>query len=316
MLLTIGWCILENFWVMVMTIQQCKYILKIAECGSFNEAAKQLFVAQSSLSVSVKSLEQELNIKVFERSGNGVFLTDEGTEFVRYARQIAEQNDFIFKRYTEKAPYKRLYVATQHYDFVADTFTKLLNETAETRYRFSLREMKTYDVIHETETAYCDIGVIAIKGNDYSIMERYLNKKGITFTPVFEALPHVYLRKDHPIANCSLVTSEMLKEYTYVSYEQGEHNSSFFAEEIANIHCDKQVEISDRASLMNCLIATDCYTVGTGIMPSSLNQGRIVSVPFESNDYYSIGYILRADRKVSDLTETFIDMMKHNAKCF
>ena len=61
----------------VMTIQQCRYILKIAECGSFNEAARQLFVAQSSLSVSVKSLEQELNIKIFERSGNGVYLTDE-----------------------------------------------------------------------------------------------------------------------------------------------------------------------------------------------------------------------------------------------
>ena len=43
-----------------MTIQQCKYVLKIAECGSFNEAAKQLFVAQSTLSVSVKSLEDEL----------------------------------------------------------------------------------------------------------------------------------------------------------------------------------------------------------------------------------------------------------------
>ena len=78
-----------------MTIQQCKYILKIAECGSLNEAAKQLFVAQSSLSVCVKSLEQELNIKIFERSGNGVYLTETGTEFVQYAHQICEQNDFI-----------------------------------------------------------------------------------------------------------------------------------------------------------------------------------------------------------------------------
>ena len=109
-----------------MTIQQCKYILKIAECGSFNEAAKRLFVAQSSLSVSVKSLENELGIKIFERSGNGVYLTEEGTEFARYARQIAEQNDFILNRYSADNVSKRLYISTQHYDFVADIFVKLL----------------------------------------------------------------------------------------------------------------------------------------------------------------------------------------------
>lgn len=84
-----------------MTIQQCRYILKVAECGSLNEAAKQLFVAQSSLSVSIKSLENELNIKIFERAANGVYLTEEGTEFIRYARQTVEQNDFILNRYAE-----------------------------------------------------------------------------------------------------------------------------------------------------------------------------------------------------------------------
>ena len=64
-----------------MTIQQCKYVLEIAKAGSFSEAAKQLFIAQSSLSISIKSLEQELNIRIFERSGNGVYLTDDGAEF-------------------------------------------------------------------------------------------------------------------------------------------------------------------------------------------------------------------------------------------
>ena len=292
-----------------MTIQQCKYILKIAQCGSLNEAAKQLFVAQSSLSVCVKSLEQELNIQIFERAGNGVYLTEAGTEFIKYARQITEQSDFITKRYAENTLCKRLYVSTQHYDFVADIFGKLLNETNEDCYRFSLREMKTYDVIHETETAYCDIGIIAIKSNDRGIMERYINNRGLTFTPLLDAMPHVYLRKGHPIAEYPAITAETLKHYPSVSYEQGEHNNSFFTEEITNTYSDKQVEISDRASLMNVLLATDCYTIGTGIMPSLLNEGRIVSIPFESEDFYTIGYIVRADRNVSELTKRFIDML-------
>ena len=296
-----------------MTLQQCRYVLKIAQCGSFNEAARQMFVAQSSLSVSIKALEQELNIKIFQRSGNGVYLTEEGAEFARYARQLVEQNDFILKRYVADADCKRLYISTQHYDFVADVFGKFLTRNQDSNYRFSLREMKTYDVIAETENAYSDIGIIAIKGNDYSVMERYLNKSTLAFTPIFKALPHVYLRKDHPLAGAKRLSSADLHKYPYISYEQGEHSTSFFAEEIGDTLTDKHVEISDRASLMNVLMGTDGYTIGTGVMRSQLNMGRIHYVPYESDDYYVVGYILRTDRNVSPLTQTFIEMLKEEA---
>lgn len=297
-----------------MTITQCKYVLKIAECGSFNEAAKQLFVAQSSLSVSVRQLEQEFDIKIFERSGNGVYLTEEGAEFVRYVRHIAEQNDFIVDRYIHKKLRKRLYVATQHYDFVADIFGKLVDETKEDCFDFSLTEMKTYDVIHRVETAYCDIGIIAVRANDIGIVKRYLNKKDLFFTPFLEAFPHVFVRNNHPLSDKSLITLKVLEKYPYVTYEQGDHNVSFFAEEIVDIHSDKHIVINDRATLMNALLSTDCYTVGTGIMPSQLNEGRIISVPLESEDYYTIGYILRTDRNISELTKKFIDKLNLIAK--
>ena len=292
-----------------MTIQQCKYILKIIECRSLNEAARQLFVAQSTLSVSVKSLEQELGIKIFERSGNGVFLTEAGTEFARYARQLVEQNDFILSRYTDNDTCTRLYVSTQHYDFVADIFAQLVNNTADDRYRFSLREIRTYDVIHETETACCDVGILAIKGSDFGIMERYLTKRGLSFTVMARVKPHVYVRREHILANLPVITAQMLEPFPYIAYEQGEHSSSFFAEEITATDSRKQVEISDRATLMNLLLSTDSYVLGTGIMPSLLNANRIVSIPFESDDHYLIGYILRADKTISSLTEKFLDML-------
>ena len=299
-----------------MTIQQCKYVLKIAEIGSFNEAAKQLFVAQSSLSVSVKSLEQELGIKIFERSGNGVYLTNAGTEFVRYANQIVEQSDYILERFSSCDLYQRLYVCTQHYDFVADIFCKLLNEIKEEHYKFSLREMKTYDVIQATETARCDIGIIAIKDNDYNVMERYLSKRGLDFTPFFKALPHVYLRKDHPLAQHKILSQDVLKVYPCVVYEQGEHNSSFFTEEIISGFGTKEVEVSDRASLMNVLLSTDGYTIGTGIMPSVLNKGNVISVPLESEDFYNLGYIMRTDRNKSSLSKRFIELLEEISKSY
>lgn len=296
-----------------MTIQQCIYVLEIAKSGSFNEAAKRLFVAQSSLSVSIKALEQELNIQIFNRVTNGVYLTEDGAAFVRYARQLVEQSDFIVKHFATGVAGCNLYVATQHYDFVADVFAKLLDQTKQPQYRFSLQEMKTYDVIDLTASGCADIGVIAIKGNDRSIMERYLNGKGLTFTSIKNARPHVYLRRGHKLSNASLIQPVDLKDYPCLSYEQGEHSASIFAEEIGNVNTDRQVHISDRASLMNVLLGTDGYTIGTGMMPSELNLERIVSIPYQSDEYYILGYILRKEKAVSEQLEKFISMLKQIA---
>lgn len=294
-----------------MTIQQCKYVLEILKRGSFNEAAKTLFIAQSSLSASVKALENELNIKIFERSNSGVLLTEDGAEFVRYAYYIAEQNDLVMDRYDGGTKCKKLYIATQHYDFVADIFTKMINAITDDAYKISLKETQTYNVIKEVENGYCDIGIIAIKNTDYDIMKRFLKNRRIEFTLLIKAAPHVFVRKDHLLSEKEYVTYSELKELPFVSYEQGKHTSSFFAEEIMEETIFKRhIEISDRASLMNVLLTTDCYTIGTGIMPSVLNDGKIISIPLESEDYYNIGYILHTDRKVSDMTGNFIEMMK------
>lgn len=292
-----------------MTIQQCRYALEIAKRGSFNEAAKHLFVAQSSLSSSMKALEEELGITVFERVSNGVLLTEDGSEFIRYATQLVEQHDFVLKRYSNQQSFEKLYISTQHYDFVADIFGKLLRETEAEAYRFALRETQTYEVIREIETAYSDIGVLAIKGNDDGIMKRYLHTKGLLFTPFVKAYPHVFVRKGHPLATEKSLRNHQLKDYAYVSYEQGEHHNSFFTEEMMEGYSEKHIEISDRASLMNVLLSTDCYTIGTGIMPSALNNGNIVSVALESEAYYTIGYILPKEREISGLLARFIELL-------
>ena len=111
-----------------MTIQQCIYALEIHNTGSFSEAARNLFVAQPSLSTSIRQLEEELGIKIFERSKTGAVLTEEGAEFVRYAAEIVAKNDFIANRYKGERAVSRLYVSTQHYDFIADAFCRLVTE--------------------------------------------------------------------------------------------------------------------------------------------------------------------------------------------
>ena len=298
-----------------MTIQQCRYVLEIARSGSFSEAAKQLFIAQSSLSISIKMLEQELNIKIFERQSNGVYLTEDGSEFVKYASKIVDSESFIMNRYRTDDTPSKLQIATQHYDFIADIFGNFLKQVNADRYKFSIKEIETYNVIQEVEAGSSDMGIIAIKDVDFDIMKRYLNKKGISFVQFLKASSHVFLRRGHPLASAESLDLCELQNYPYVSYEQGEHNNPYFAEEMFDgCDVDKHVEISDRATLMNLLLVTDAYTFGTGIMPSMLNRGDIISIPLKSDDHYIIGYILNDNRKISDMTREFIDFLGNSVK--
>ena len=73
-----------------MTLQQLRYAITIADSTSMNEAAKQLFISQPSLSSSIRDLEEELGMELFIRSSRGITLTPEGNEFIGYARQVME----------------------------------------------------------------------------------------------------------------------------------------------------------------------------------------------------------------------------------
>ena len=292
-----------------MTLQQCKYVLKIQELGTFSEAAKQLFVSQSGLSTSIKLLEEELKIKIFERSKNGVSLTGEGAEFVRYAKQMVALSGFISDRYCSKNQKERLYISTQHYDFIADIFCRFIGgRNIDHGYEISLQEKKTYEVIHDVERASSDLGIIAIKDKDFDVMRRYLQAQGVKFVEFLRASPHVFVKSNHELASRENVSYDEIISYPFVCYEQGEYNNlSLFAEEMSSsVLSNNHIIISDRATLMNVLLKTNCYTIGTGIMPSDLNDGKIVSIPIVTDESYIIGYIIKENRVNAKIVDQFI----------
>ena len=95
-----------------MTLLQLRYIVKIVECGSMNEASHALYVSQPALSSSVKELENELGIEIFTRSSQGIALTVDGAEFLTYARQVLDQvGGTVQERETAQAAVLRLHTA-------------------------------------------------------------------------------------------------------------------------------------------------------------------------------------------------------------
>lgn len=106
-----------------MTLQQLQYVIAIVEHGSISETAKQLYVAQPTLSSAVRTLEEEFGIIIFHRSARGIALTEDGREFLSYARQVVEQADLLHQHYgAAKQTRQRCSISTQHYAFAVDAF--------------------------------------------------------------------------------------------------------------------------------------------------------------------------------------------------
>lgn len=92
-----------------MTLQQLKYIIAIAECGSITSASQKMLVAQPSLSKSVSELEKEMGITIFYRNNKGVYLSEDGSKFLSYARQVVEQAELLEQHYKKKDTVRRVF---------------------------------------------------------------------------------------------------------------------------------------------------------------------------------------------------------------
>lgn len=294
-----------------MRIQQLYYIIKIAETGSMNEAAKQLFITQPSLSNAVKDLEKEMGIDIFYRNPKGITLTKDGIEFLSYARQVVEQAELLEERYKKTDSKRELFsVSSQHYAFVVNAFVSLLKKTNMENYELFLRETRTWEIIDDVKNFRSEIGVLFLNHFNRDVLLKLLDDNHLTYTPLFTAKPHVFVSKSNPLAQKETVTLSDLVDFPYLSYEQGIHNSFYFSEEIlSQEHHKKSIVVSDRATLFNLLIGLDGYTIATGILNSNLNGDDIVSIPLDYDDTIELVYIQHEKTHLSNMGEKFIQYL-------
>ena len=299
-----------------MRIQQLHYIIKIVETGSMNEAAKQLFITQPSLSNAVRDLEREMGIEIFIRNPKGITLTKDGVEFLSYARQVVEQTALLEERYKSQGRTRELFsVSAQHYAFVVNAFVSLLKETDMTRYELFLRETRTYEIIDDVKNFRSEIGVLFLNSYNQDVLTKMFDDNHLTYTNLFKAHPHIFVSKSNPLADRKIVSMSDLEDFPYLSYDQGIHNSFYFSEEImSQISHKKSIVVSDRATLFNLMIGLDGYTIATGILNSNLNGDNIVSIPLDVDDEIDIIYLKHEKANLSKMGEKFIDYLLEEVK--
>ncbi|MDU1007186.1 MAG: LysR family transcriptional regulator [Clostridium butyricum] len=294
-----------------MTLQQLKYAIEIAKCGSINIAAKKLFITQPSLSNAIRELENELNKTIFERTNRGISVTVDGAEFLGYARQVIEQTELLEKKYFNTKPSAQHFsVSTQHYAFAVNAFVDLIKEYGNDEYEFNLRETKTYEIIDDVKNLRSEIGILYLNEFNSKVLNKLIKENNLKFTQLFVVRPHIFISVKNPLYKQKEVTLEDLKNYPYLSFEQGEFNSFYFSEEIlSTLSHKKSIRVSDRATLFNLLIGLNGYTISTGILSSDLNGNDIAAVPLDIEEKITVGWIAHKDIILSQLGNIYINAL-------
>lgn len=300
-----------------MTLTQLKYAITIANAKSMNKAAQTLFVSQPSLSSAVRELEEEIGVELFLRSNRGISVTPEGEEFLGYARQMVEQYELIESKYIEKKQAKKKFsVSTQHYTFAVDAFVEMVKQFGMDEYEFAVHETRTYTVIEDVKNFKSEIGILYLNDFNRKALTKLFHEFNLEFHELLKCSIYVYMWKGHPLADREEMDLEELKEYPCLSFEQGDNNSFYFAEEVLSTYEYKRlIKADDRATLLNLMVGLNGYTLCSGIICEKLNGSDYCAVKLKSDEVMTIGYLVRKGVTISPLGNKYLEeILKYKDK--
>ncbi len=296
-----------------MTLQQLRQVIAVSDYGSMNEAAKRLFITQPSLSAAIKALERELGIEIFTRSNRGIIATPEGEEFLGYARQVSEQYQLMEDKYLRSGSKKKKFaVSMQHYTFAVEAFIHLSRQMEnEDDYEFAVYETRTSEVIEHVKNQISEVGVIYLNDFNQKVLGKILREASLEFVPLFACPIYVFMAKANPLAKKKLITMEDLQDYPCCSFDQGERNSFYFAEEVLSTYdYKKYIKVNDRATILNLMVGLNGYTLCSGIICQDLNGPDYTAIRLDAKESMTIGYIKKKKIPLSEMGERYVEELR------
>lgn len=294
-----------------MTLQQLKYVITIAKYNSMNKAAKELFVSQPNMSETVKTLEEELGIKIFTRNNKGIIVTPQGEEFLSYARQVIDQYSLLELRYIDKKVKQKFSVSMQHYTFAVKAFVEMVKHYDIQDYEFAIRETKTYEVIEDVSIGRSEIGVIFMNDFNKEVLSKILSQNKLIFNKLFECKIYAYIYNKNPLAKKKKLSMKDLKNYPCLVFDQGKNSSFYLSEEVLSTYnYDRKIIANDRATMLNLMVGLNGFTLCSGIICEDFNGDDYMAVPLESDENMQIGYITRKYMTLSDLGHKYIQELE------
>ncbi len=299
-----------------MNITQLKYVIETAGSSSMREASTKLYITQPALSSSIRELEEELGIVIFERTNKGISVTDDGREFLNYAKKAVGQYEILEDRYLLNNGIKEMFsVSTQHYNFAIKAFTDVIKKVNPKKYIFSIHETKTKEVLDDVGSLKSEVGIISFSGSNEALIKKFFRDYQLEFSPLMKRDTYVYVWKNHIFADRKEISIEEMSDFPCVSFDQSSDGNFYLTEEaMADYSFDKMIKSDDRATTMEIIAELGGYSVGSGMLSKddSILQG-LVAIKMKEEDPLTIGYITRKGSILSKYGEEYIkELSKYN----
>ena len=299
-----------------MNLQQLHYVIAIADTGSVNRAAEELYVAQPSITRAVQELERELDITIFNRTSKGMTLTQEGMKFLPYAREVWTQYSALMEEYGKMPRRKTSFaVSTQHYSFAVKAFVEMTRHIDVSEYELAIRETRTQEVISDVASLRSEIGVLYLNEFNRKALMKLLNAERLTYHHLADCGVYVYLWRSHPLAGLPSIRFEDLLPYPCLSFEQGSSNLFFSEELLSTKEYPRLIRCCDRATVLNLMVGLYGYTICSGIICEEYSGEEFIAVPFAAGEdrtdaTMEIGWIERKNSQRTTLGVRYIEELE------
>ncbi|MBO5060746.1 MAG: LysR family transcriptional regulator [Clostridia bacterium] len=296
-----------------MNILHMKYAVEVARAGSLSKASEILLIAQPNISRSIKELEADLGITIFDRSAKGMSLTPQGEEFINYAKGILKQIEHVEKLYKNDSQKKQKFsISVPRACYISEAFIQFSKIIGKDAAEIFYKETNSQRTINNILTHDYKLGIIRYAENYDKYFKAMLEEKDLYSELVTEFSYCLIMSADNPLAQAENINYEDLCEYIEIAHADPYVPSLPLAkvvkEELPD-NIDRRIFIFERASQFDLLSENPETFMWVSPPPKKIldRYNLVIKNCIDNKKIYKDVLIYKKGYKLSDLDKRFID---------
>ncbi len=289
-----------------------KYVVEVAKAGSINRASEELLIAPPNLSRSIKELEADLGIMIFDRSSKGMTLTRRGEEFVHYAKQILEKIKQVEQTFKETQPEKMQFsISVPRASYIADAFVEFSRNIGNEPVEIYYKETNPYRAIKNILEVDYKLGIVRYASCFNKYYTELFEEKGFAYELVVQFHYVLIMSKDSPLAQKDDIHFADLRPFIEITHADPFVPSlplSIVKKEELPDNIERRIFVFERGTQFDLLAENpDTFMWGSPIPERILECHGLVQreCPDNTKAYKDV-LIYRKNYELSDLDKKFI----------
>lgn len=295
-----------------MNLLHMKHALEVAKAGSISKASEVLLIAAPNISRSIKELETDLGITIFDRTQNGMKLTPEGEEFINFAKEILGQIDEVEKFYKAGSPKKQKFsISVPRASYISEAFAEFSKSLSKDAAEIFYKETNSQRTIHNMLNHDYKLGIIRYAENYDKYFKSMLEEKDFQYELVTQFTYSLVMSANSPLASKKEITFNDLEEYIEIAhadpYVPSMPLSKVVKEELPD-NIDRRIFIFERASQFDLLCKNNETFMWVSPSPTDLlkRYNLVQKKCVDNKKIYKDILIYKMGYKLSKLDRQFI----------